>query len=93
MITLVPLLLLAVEDTNAKLVDFVAKNSVDEQLVSKIYLRKSLSTKKSFYQIIFLPKNLLTKNIYQPNTIIYQKIALPKISPPEKIRYTKKSST
>ena len=88
LITLVPLLLLAVEDTNAKLVDFV-----DEQLVSKIYLRKSLSTKKSFYQIIFLPKNLSTKNIYQPNTIIYQKIALPKISPPEKIRYTKKSST
>ena len=70
MITLVPLLLLAVEDTNAKLVDFVAKNSVDEQLVSKIYLRKSLSNKKSFYQIIFLPKNLSTKNIYQPNTII-----------------------
>ena len=93
LITLVPLLLLAVEDTNAKLVDFVAKNSVDEQLVSKIYLRKSLSTKKSFYQIIILPKNLSTKNIYQPNTIIYQKIALPKISPPEKIRYTKKSST
>ena len=58
---------LAVEDTNAKLdfdlVDFVAnanvgvKNSVDNQLVSKIYLRK-----KTINQKIFLPnKGRLSK--------------------------------
>ena len=64
---------LAVEDTNAKLdfdlVDFVAnanvgvKNCIDSQLVSKIYLRKNLSTKKSYCQIIYLPKMFQLKTL------------------------------